>query len=58
VDVKRGFSQEEAAVYVGKKVETFRKLAKRYEIPAKKADRNPTYLREDLDRFLDNLPDE
>lgn len=55
---KRGYSQSEAANYCGFRVETFRKLAKQHEIPALRATRNPIYLIEDLDRFLDGLPTE
>jgi excisionase family DNA binding protein len=58
LEIKRGFSQAEAASYCGLKIETFRKVAKQHEIPAVKPTRNPVYLREDLDRFLDNLPTE
>lgn len=57
--VKRGFTQAEAAAYCGfASVETFRKVAKQHLIPTKKPTRNPIYLIEDLDRFLENLPDE
>lgn len=56
---KRGFSQAEAAAYCGfQSVETFRKVAKEHGIPAKRPTRNPIYLLEDLDRFLDSLPDD
>lgn len=56
---KRGYSTAEAAAYIGRSESFLRKLKRDNKIVAHRASDNPretvTYLREDLDAYLDTL---
>ena len=53
---QRLFSVSQAARYLGKNPKTLREMTDRKEIPAKNERGRRMYLREDLDRYCDQLP--
>jgi excisionase family DNA binding protein len=54
---KRGFTVPEAAIYIGRSPSFIRALKRNNRIPAKRDGKALIFLREDLDRYLDNLPE-
>jgi predicted DNA-binding transcriptional regulator AlpA len=58
---KRGFTVEEAAAYLGISPQTIyngisRRAAKPFPVRPKRFGRKPIFLKEDLDRMLEELP--
>lgn len=54
--MKRGYTREEAAEYVGVSVYKIRDAIRDGLIPAKRAGKDVLVLREDLDAYLEHLP--
>ena len=54
---KRGYTVQEAAVYIGRSVSYVRQLKRENRLPARRDGKLLMFLREDLDAFLDSLPD-
>lgn len=55
---KRGYSEVEAATYLGSSTTVIKRAAANGDIPVHYLGRKKLYDREDLDRFFENLPTE
>lgn len=54
---KRAFTVAEAAAYIGRSPSFIRALKRTNRMPAKRDGKTLLFLREDLDRYLDALPE-